>query len=171
MKENWGQGDKGQTSLLEEKVSKDSPIINLMGSIDELGASIGHLMCYLDNFSQLKVQLSEVLVDLYNISSAFAMLKGDYFDYRRVKLIEIWTTELNKELKPLEKFVMPIGNRASTYANVCRTLTRRVERDYFLFARTDSQFSDIGAYLNRLSDYLFVVMRYINSKLELETYY
>lgn len=171
MKELWGQGDQGKTSLYNRSIEKDSLLIMLLGAVDELSANIGYLMCYLEGFSQQKVQLSEILKDLFSMSALLGEAPQAAFDFRRVKLLEAWTLEINQQLKPVKKFIMPIGNRASCYANICRTVARRAETCFFAYYHMEKQHGDIGAYLNRLSDYLFVVTRLINAKFDLEDYY
>ena len=172
MKELWGQGDRGLTNIYQRKIEKNSVIIELLGSLDEVSAHIGYLMCYLEAFSQQKVQLSEILKDLFEISSLVAESPKSNFDFRRIKLLENWILELNQNLRPITKFILPTGNKASCSANITRTIVRKTEVLFFKYVQENNKAStDIGIYLNRLSDYLFVLTRFINEKYDLEDYY
>ena len=171
MKDMWGQGDKGMTSLYQQPITKQSKTIRLLGGLDELGAHIGYLMCYLESFSQQKVQLSELLKDLFDISALLAETPTSSFDFRRIKLLENWTQSLNQGLRPITQFIQPTGNKASCNAHICRTITRRVESLFFEYYEETQQHLDVGAFLNRLSDYFFVLTRFINAKYDLEDYY
>lgn len=171
MKELWGQGDHGKTKIYQQTRDKSDDLIVFLGALDELSANIGYLMCYLEAFSQQKVQLTEILKDLFAISALISEAPNADFDFRRVKLLEAWIVDIQDGLKPLHRFVMPTGTRASCYANICRTVTRRVESQFFVYYYKEKKNQDIGVYLNRLSDYFFVVMRLINAKFDLEDYY
>ena len=172
MKELWGQGDRGLTNIYQRKIDKNSIIIELLGSLDEISAHIGNLMCFLEGFSQQKVQLTEILKDVFEISARIAESPKSNFDFRRIKLLENWILDLNKDLRPITKFIFPTGNKASCSANITRTIVRKTEVLFFKYLKENNQSSnDIGIYLNRLSDYMFVLTRCINDKYDLEDYY
>ncbi len=171
MKAFWGKGDRGETMISSKKINKNSTTIALLGSLDELNAQLGNLICYLEGFSQQKVQLLEIIKDIFAIAALVSESPGANYDIRRVRLLETWTAGMNEELPKLDHFILPTGNKASCSANITRTVARRCEVVYFNYYQEVSKNEDIGAYLNRLSDYLFVLVRYINQKYGIEDYF
>lgn len=170
MKPNIGNGDNGKVKYTFGEESKGSAFVELLGNLDELIAHTGYLLSSLD-FAQIKVQLTEIIYDLYKISGDVSELKNKYFDHKRIKLIETWMEEIDNKLPKITKFVMPTGSKLAAYANLVRTITRRVERNYFKVMVDKPLDPEAAVYLNRLSDYFFSVFRFINNHYGSEDYF
>jgi cob(I)alamin adenosyltransferase len=171
MKPNIGNGDSGKVKYVFGEESKGSDFVELLGNLDELIAHIGYLLSSID-FAQIKVQLTEIIYDLYHISGDVSELTSQkYFDYKRIKLVEVWMDEIDAKLPKITRFVMPTGSKLGAYANLVRTVTRRVERSYFRVMENKPIDPQAAVYLNRLSDYLFSVFRYINNEYGAEDYF
>ena len=170
MKPNLGNGDNGKVKYSFGEENKGSNFVELLGGLDELIAHTGYLLSSLD-FAQLKVQLTEIIYDLYKISGDVSELKNKFFDHKRIKLVESWMEEIDSKLPKITKFVMPVGSKLAAYANLVRTVTRRVERAYFRVMQEKPLDPEAAVYLNRLSDYFFSVFRFINNHYGSEDYF
>jgi len=141
-------GDLGATALFGGKrVSKSDPLVDLYGSVDELNSWLG---LFHDK------HLAIIQSDLFTIGSVLAGWKGnlDFIDIR-VDEMEHWIDEMDTKMPPLANFILPRGQM-----NVARSVCRRVER----LAVKENADPKIIKYLNRLSDLLFTMARYINKK-------
>ncbi len=167
-------GDKGTTALFGGKrVSKADLRIETYGTVDELNSYIGLLRDQAVNVNRKKI-LVEIQDRLFTVGSILATEPGN----TKVKvpsLIESDVTFLEKEidgmetlLSPMKSFVLPGGHQSVSFCHVARTVCRRAER---LVIALDSQEKTdplIIQYLNRLSDYLFVLSRKMTSELGAE---
>ena len=139
-------GDKGETSLLSGlRVKKSDPRIWVVGEIDELSSVLG-----------LAGNQDKIQHDLFLISAAVVGRKVnlDFFK-KRVEVFEKEIDALDKKLSPLHNFISPGGSQRAGFLHLARSVCRRVERRAVEF---DLQ-SEILVYLNRLSDFLFVLGR------------
>jgi cob(I)alamin adenosyltransferase len=159
-------GDKGQTSLLSgERADKNNIRIETYGTIDELNSFIGLLMCEIQDYSLLEL-LKKTQNNLFNIGSLFATEGEVKFVLPQTREsditeLELSIDEMNKTLPPLKNFILPGGTRAVSLAHVCRTVCRRAERCAVAIPERQPK-DEIGIqYLNRLSDYFFVLARYL----------
>ena len=174
-------GDKGQTGLVSgTRVSKGSERLNLYGDVDELNSHLGLLIsqlvvnnCLLDEARFLESIQSK----LFDLGSNLACEKdkAEKFKLPQIKVnnitdIESHIDQLDQVLIPLKHFILPGGSLASAQAHICRTVCRRVERELVSFSENNpDQLPDLSLeFLNRLSDYLFVVARAINNELEID---
>ena len=154
-------GDKGETSLLGgTRVSKAHQKIEAYGTVDELNSSIGVLRSFTDLESET---LSEVQHVLFNIGSLLATEREVNFelpsiDSSDVERLERSIDQMNEGLEPLRNFILPGGSKAAGFAHMSRTICRRAERRVVVLEQLDPQ---IVHFLNRLSDYLFVLSRAI----------
>jgi cob(I)alamin adenosyltransferase len=167
-------GDYGETSLATgRKIAKTEPIIRALGSTDELNSCIGLLNYYLnetDNYAEASLSLAEVQQSLFDIGAILAM-EGQYEAKNLSTAIETMTetiASLNGSLPPLAEFVVPGGNLLSSQSHICRTIARRAETDlWVIFENKDASnpismsesLNNAGVFLNRLSDYFFVLAR------------
>lgn len=155
-------GDDGATGLAgNTRVGKDHPRIEVMGEVDELNSHIGLLLT--DTLpDEIRVLLTQVQQNLFNLGGELAMpgFKGITED--RVTLLDEAITRYNAELSPLKEFVLPGGSRAAAQAHVCRTVCRRAERRLVALSNSESLSPLLVQYLNRLSDLLFVLARVLN---------
>lgn len=160
-------GDKGQTSLFNGiRVDKDDDRIQLLGTIDELNAFIGLLLTYTQDTFDQKELISRVQSTLFEIGAEIAnpkVTEAEYKDFAAlVPVLEEAMDTMDKVLPPLKNFILPGGSRAAAHAHVCRTITRRCERGVVTFAKDNVANPTVKQLLNRLSDYFFVLSRYIN---------
>lgn len=159
-------GDKGKTGLFGgARIDKDDIRIESYGTVDELNSFIGSLIAQLSIDSEIAV-LSEVQNRLFTIGSNLAsdpskeMITPD-LEESDIELLENSMDRMNAELPGLRAFIMPGGSPAIATAHICRTVCRRAERRVVSLSKVSQVDSIIVRYLNRLSDYLFVVGRMI----------
>lgn len=165
-------GDKGTTALFGGKrVSKADLRIDTYGTIDELNSWIGLLRDQDVNSSRQDV-LTEIQDRLFTIGSILATEPGN----TKVKvpaLIDADVLYLEKEidsmeasLEPMRFFVLPGGHQSVSFGHVARTVCRRAERLIIALNATEPVNDIVLMYLNRLSDYLFVLCRKMTSELK-----
>lgn len=159
-------GDSGTTSLFGGKrVSKDDVRIDAYGTVDELNSFIGLLNSSFNEATQ-NYFLSEVQKRLFTIGSNLASDPEKRMITPDIKDDDIHTLEnamdtMDQLLEPLKNFILPGGDTAVAYAHVCRTVCRRAERKVITLNQESQVDPKIIIYLNRLSDYFFVLSRYI----------
>jgi cob(I)alamin adenosyltransferase len=168
MKPNIGQGDSGSCQLFGKgRVYKDECLVELYGDLDELNSHIGHLAAHKRAAQNFNRRLSDIQRDLFVIGSYVSTSgKQPEIHTNRVAWLEDYLQFLEDQLPELKSFILPAGSGAASYAHVCRAVCRRVERNYVGAARDDDQFINCDsvslAYINRLSDVLFAIARYLN---------
>lgn len=167
-------GDKGTTSLVSGKrVSKSDLRLDAYGSIDELNSVIGVLTNALDAYGFQGVDrfLRRTQNHLFNIGSQLANTDTEIAQKlptitdEQIIAIETEIDEMTKDLPELKNFILPGGSSVSAHAHVARTVCRRAERDCCRLSEQDTIPETIIPYINRLSDYLFVLARFFNFKL------
>ena len=168
------RGDRGETDLVGGvRVAKDSARIDAYGTVDELNAAIGVVRAVNGSTPRAKKarELEDVLRRLQNelfdlggelATPADAFQPGMFrVGAGEVKALEETLDRCQKDLAPLKSFVLPGGGPVSAFLHVARTVCRRAERDVLRLMRQE----DVGewplAYLNRLSDLLFVLSRWV----------
>lgn len=158
-------GDTGTTSLLSGKrVSKSHERIEAYGNIDELNGYIGYLAETKINENR-KTFLRNIQKNLFVIGSALA--SGE--DHSKINIPEIYDKEVKKlekeidaldeTLAPLKNFILPGGNQDICFAHIARTICRRAERSTVRLGEHEDVPQIIITFLNRLSDYLFILSR------------
>jgi cob(I)alamin adenosyltransferase len=161
-------GDGGETSLLSGgRVGKASPRVEAYGTIDELSSLIGLLRCE-DLPDETSGRLDEIQQTLFAIGASLADPEGRMEhppEAWEAGPLEDWIDAMDSELDPLRVFILPGGSRPAALAHVARTICRRAERRV-LSLTDDGPVVQPGliAYLNRLSDALFVLARFLNSR-------
>jgi len=169
-------GDKGKTSLIGgTKVSKSHRRIEVYGTVDELNSFIGLSSDYLNPYSIENV-LSEIQDRLFTIGSALACdpdketkLKIPDLHETDVTLLENEMDKMNEVLPPMKSFILPGGHLAVSTIHVTRCVCRRAERLCVGLEKKEEEVDPlIIKYLNRLSDYLFVLARFAAFKLGAE---
>jgi cob(I)alamin adenosyltransferase len=162
-------GDKGKTSLIGGKrVSKDDIQIDAYGTIDELNSNLGLLRDYCSKESD-KSFILNIQKNLFIIGSLLAV---DYskksneeridFSQNKIRLIENKIDEIDLSLPKMTNFIIPGGHVTVSTCHISRSICRRAERKCIKFAKQFELNNDILIYLNRLSDYLFVLSRKIS---------
>lgn len=167
-------GDKGETALYGgTRVSKASARVEAYGTIDELNAFIGIAKSHIDDGDCLK-QLAEIQYDLFTLGSEAATpIDKVYLANGKSRLpvtikeediskLEVWMDKMDESLEPLQFFILPGGGKAATFLHAARTICRRAERGMVFLNETEEVRPELIKYLNRLSDYLFVMARYVS---------
>ena len=162
-------GDLGKTSLIGgTRVPKSHLRIETYGTVDELNSFIGFLYDQLTHENS-KTTLREIQDRLFTIGSSLACdpekepkMKLPDLKEEDVTLLETAIDEMNKVLKPMRSFILPGGSMPVSSAHIARCVCRRAERNCVNMMEQE-MFIDplVIKYLNRLSDYLFVLARYI----------
>jgi len=156
------KGDKGMTRLGEgTEVPKDSPRVKAYGDIDELNSLLGFLLSY-ELPDKIEEALKGIQHDLFDMGGALSIPGHAIVKAVRVEHLESVLDELNRELDPLEEFILPGGKQAAALCHLARTVCRRAERDLVTLSRSEEIADHSLSYLNRLSDLLFVMARSIN---------
>ena len=153
-------GDKGKTALGDgSRVKKDSLRVHCLGSIDELNSSIGLASVMLP--VKPIIDLKSVQNDLLNIGAEISMpdVKKKFLNKDRILFLEKEIESINKDLPPLEEFILPGGNDLCSRIHMARSICRRAERDLVSLNSKEQISPEVLKYINRLSDYLFVVAR------------
>ncbi len=169
MKVYTRKGDQGETSLLGgSRVSKDHDRIEAYGTVDELNSHIGLLISMLDK--EEYASLEWIQNKLFDLGSLLALeKKSSSFDLKGVDESDIVRLEAEidkweEALPSLKNFILPGGSMPSAQAHVCRTVCRRSERTVVKLSNSEEGLSEIIGFLNRLSDYFFVLARIVLSR-------
>lgn len=159
-------GDKGKTSLFDGKrVLKSDKKVETYGTIDELNSMIGLASSFI-KITSINKELEEIQNDLLEIGSSLAVsstLPAPQIE-NRPKEFEALIDNLTRQMPPLNQFILPGGGKGGAQLHVARTIARRAERRVVDLARTEEIDNTIIVYLNRLSDLLFTMARFINHK-------
>ena len=156
------RGDEGFTSLVGGKrVSKAALRIDAYGTIDELNSFIA---CLLETINEREDRefLLRIQSDLFTLGSYLASEPGTMpclISEQEIKQIETAIDRIDALLPSLNRFILPGGCRGSAIANVCRTICRRAERCMVKINRSGSMDVKALKYINRLSDYFFLLAR------------
>lgn len=170
-------GDKGETSLLGGKrISKCCVEMEAIGGVDELNASLGLLLSFFNNenkFSNIKKQLLNIQNNLFVIGSNLAAVQTDLNKVPKLNLtsvseLEKWIDKMESELPKLTQFILPGGDLAAAQSFYARAICRRAERQIIRMGEKYELDSLVNKYINRLSDYLFVLGRFINREVEVD---
>jgi cob(I)alamin adenosyltransferase len=177
MKIYTGGGDRGKTSLFSgERVRKDHGRIEAYGDADELNSLIGALITALPESQQdVHTELQCIQSDIFHLSSWLATTPDspaidalDEFKAEKVVFLENAIDRMDKKLPVLKSFIMPGGHPAAAWTHIARAVCRRTERHVLqVIEKSDEsvtarQYKYVLKYLNRLSDYFFVLARHLN---------
>lgn len=168
-------GDKGETSLFTgQRLEKSDPLIDAIGTVDECNCGIGMGLSFInkeDKFAPVKLQLETIQHALFDVGAALATprtraanskINKTRFDHDAVTQLEHWMDEIEKNVPPLHTFILPGGHPSGAMLHLARSICRRAERLVVPFNKQGDVSDNVLAYLNRLSDYLFMASRYIN---------
>ena len=163
-------GDNGTTSLVGGKrVSKTDPRLDAYGTIDELNSFIGLMLSTMDGKAENPENIRWIQQKLFNIggclatdTSAFELPENCKVQAQDVERIEHMIDAVQEGLPQQHSFILPGGTQAASYAHVARTVCRRAERLILALPDEAKAPSELLQYVNRLSDYLFVLARRIN---------
>jgi cob(I)alamin adenosyltransferase len=160
-------GDKGLTSLGSGKrVPKHDARVDAYGQVDEANAAIG--LARLHTKGPADAMLARIQNDLFDLGADLCRPEAKEGDLRIVESqvirLEREIDKMNAALQPLQSFVLPGGVPAAAYLHLARTITRRAERAMTGLAAASPVNPEAIKYINRLSDHLFVLSRYLNGK-------
>lgn len=169
------KGDDGTTSLVGgERVKKNSERLEAYGTIDELSSFLGAIASDARCDNEVRGQIREIQNELFNIGSYLAtqspakgsdpdsMPRCTSLDAAKLQTLERWIDTLDEQTPKIRSFVLPGGCALASKAHVARTVCRRAERSILALAEREYVDPAVTRYINRLSDYLFIVARYFN---------
>lgn len=153
-------GDDGSTGLGDgRRVRKDAVRVEAYGTVDESNAHIGLLRAQLAADHAAQAVLEDIQHDLFDVGGELCIPGHQLVTAARVARLEEAIDGINADLPPLKDFILPGGSPAAAQAHVARTVCRRAERLAVTLAATETVNPQALHYLNRLSDYLFVLAR------------
>lgn len=162
------KGDKGTTALYDplnsqmKRISKDSKRIWAIGSVDEVNSFLG-ICSSLCQDKAVETKLIRIQRDLLNVGSILSGSKLK-FPVAKVKTLEKEIDKMESKLPVLKNFIVPGGTAVSSHLQYARALTRRAERRIVALSKVERVNPQVLQYINRLSDYLFMLARNINLK-------
>ena len=162
-------GDQGKTSLIGgTRVPKSHIRIETYGTVDELNSFIG-LLNDLVVDTKINADLKEIQDRLFTVGSSLACdpekesaLKIPDLKEEDIAGLELAMDAMNEVLAPMKSFIIPGGHQAISTAHIARCVCRRAERAMVHLNETEEVRPELIKYLNRLSDYLFILARYIS---------
>jgi cob(I)alamin adenosyltransferase len=165
-------GDKGETSLVAGvRVPKFADRVEAYGTCDEANSQIGLALSLLpeaDEWQELRGVFHVIQTKLFHVGAELATPEGKKVGWpiseEDVTFLEEQIDKLDAGLLPLTNFILPGGHPAASVFHVSRTVVRRAERKAVHVAQQEQVNKAVVKYLNRLSDYLFVVARYVNKQ-------
>lgn len=164
-------GDKGETSFYGgSRASKSDIRFEVLGTLDELNAYLG-LLRGIEFLENLKV-LEKVQIHIFEIGAEIATVEERMkeklvpFPEENTEKLEREIDTLDEELNPLKYFVLPGGNLNLGYIHIARTVCRRLERVLVVLNTSEEINPAILTYINRMSDFLFVLSRWYAHKIE-----
>jgi cob(I)alamin adenosyltransferase len=155
-------GDEGNTGLGDgSRIEKFNLRIEGLGNIDELNSVIGIIIS--ENIPVKESEwLKKIQHDLFDIGGELSIPNFTKLGILKVEFLESNIDNMNKDLPPLKEFILPGGSKVSSYTHLARTICRRVERNLFKLNQTEKVNEFSLKYINRLSDFLFVLARHLN---------
>src|SRR5579862_5667710 len=159
------KGDQGYTHLRDQRLSKDDCLVEVIGDIDELNASIGFIISLQMKNKEIEAGLTQIQHQLFNMGGELHLPERIAITADNVAQLEKMLDAWNATLPPLKEFVLPRGNMACAAAHMSRTICRRAERSLVrLHRQTPLSNLEMLRYLNRLSDLLFVIARILGQE-------
>ncbi len=164
-------GDEGQTSLGDgTRVPKTSLRVVALGSVDQLNASLGVVRAIDDLGPDIAELIAQIQNDLFDVGADVCVPSASRSEQRSppglveadIVRLERAIDRFNEDLAPLSSFILPGGTAAAAQLHLARTQCRRAEIDLLKLAAAEEVNRFISAYLNRLSDLLFVLARVCN---------
>lgn len=163
-------GDSGTTGMADgSRLSKDSLQMCCIGDVDELNSMLGVIINKLrgaDVVDGLAAEIQENLLtiqhDLFNLGGQLAMPDYEMVTQQRIDWLESHLDTMNEQLTPLQEFILPGGSECACFCHMARTICRRAERSLVALNAQSRLKSELLAYINRLSDWLFVASRCLN---------
>jgi cob(I)alamin adenosyltransferase len=155
-------GDDGATGMADgTRVAKDDLLVHAIGEIDELNSQLAVLAAHApEGFTE---SIRAIQNELFNIGAELSLGKA-IVQQEHVNWLEQSLDELNRCLAPLKEFILPGGGLAASHCHVARAVCRRAERALVSLDKQHALNKYLKSYINRLSDYLFVMARAISKQ-------
>lgn len=153
-------GDDGTTGLGDgSRVAKDSIRVDAYGTVDEANSAIGVVLSHPSLPDRYRPCLTDVQHDLFELGGELCIPGHAAVTAAFVERLEQNLDDFNSDLPPLKDFILPGGGPAAAACHLARTIVRRAERAVVTLAANEPVREEVGRYLNRLSDLLFVISR------------
>lgn len=160
-------GDKGKTTIIGQRVPKDVPVIEALGTLDELNAWLGVCkavcMYQLPSHQRISDYVTAMQHDLFIIQAELAGA-GNVIGIDKVNNLEKIINDIEIELPQRDSFCLPGGTKLSAHLDYARTVARRAERKVVAYSRQHKVDDTTLAYMNRISSAIYAMARYINLK-------
>ncbi len=152
-------GDDGTTGLGDgSRLAKDSLRVEAYGTLDELNSHVGLVLAY-DLPPRLRESMTEIQHLLFDLGGELCMPGHSFIGQEQVEWLEHELDKLNDDLPSLKEFILPGGSQPAAACHIARTVCRRAERLMVGLAREEAVAASALAFINRLSDFLFVAAR------------
>lgn len=163
-------GDSGETSLYDGKrVKKDDIRVESYGTVDELNSMLGLARNFIDDNEIVNI-IYNVQKELFNVAGELATENTDNFKEKiteeHIEYLEKIIDNYLEKIPKVDKFIIPGTNKASASLHVARTVCRRAERRILTLKREEHISDKLIKYINRLSDTLYALARYLESDLK-----
>ena len=153
-------GDDGSTGMADgSRLEKDDLLVHAIGEVDELNSQLAVLACHTPQ--GFIAAIKTIQNELFNVGAELTLGQA-VIKQESASWLEQSLDELNQSLAPLEEFILPGGGLAASHCHVARAICRRVERSLVALNKNRPVSKALLAYINRLSDYLFVLARAIS---------
>jgi cob(I)alamin adenosyltransferase len=160
-------GDKGKTSLFDgTRVFKSDARVDAYGTVDELNSSLGVVRAFLSltKHKAIYIELEKIQHDLFEIGAALAnpyAMPANGLE-SRPGAFEKFIDTFSAQVPEFKEFILPSGGKPGALLHVSRTIARRAERRIVHLAQTEDIDESVIIYINRLSDLLYMMARYVN---------
>jgi cob(I)alamin adenosyltransferase len=155
-------GDSGTTGLGDgSRISKTSLRISAIGEVDELNCNLGLLLNH-ELREDMRLLILDIQHDLFDLGGELSIPQSQFIEENAVRKLENAIDLYNEELPALKEFILPGGSPTASAAHLCRAVCRRVERVVLHSEPGEPINPNLISYLNRLSDFLFVVARIVS---------
>ena len=165
-------GDKGESGLADgRRVAKQSLVFSALGDIDETNSWIGVVIAHMDDrFADQKEILFSIQEDLFYVGAEVAASPTTKLSKKALELIEKQSNQLQASMAEgwTTKFLMPGGSQLGSYCDMARAVCRRAERSVAMYSAEGTVSLLVRQYMNRLSDYLYVLRCFINQELDVK---
>ena len=156
------RGDDGSTGMADgTRVLKSNLVVKAIGELDELNSWMG-LLCSLDELNEHKEYLQSIQNRLFDIGGILTTKSEVPLEKQYLLTLEKEMDNLNRKLPDLDNFILPGGSKESSFIHIARTVCRRAERSLIEANRSEKMEQSCLIYINRLSDFLFVLARKVN---------
>jgi len=163
-------GDAGESGLANgQRLSKDNPVFEVIGTLDEVNSWLGLVAAkFSDSFKLHKEQLYKIQDTLFYLGAEVAKSPKTKLKTASIELVEIWAKDLEEKMASNwhTQFLLPGGTELGGYLDIARTVTRRCERCLITLMHQPGENvpQPVQQYLNRLSDYLYLLRCYVNAQ-------